>query len=92
MQFLRGKVESCLHLIMILNITIMEPFALADDEIDYTLYDPNHPEGSQYYDFALRNTPIFEPLTDETQCLKYKLVTLSLKLNIFLLLNLDNRT
>ncbi len=52
-------------------------FALADDEIDYTLYDPNHPEGSQYYDAALRNTPIFEPLTDETQSLKYKLVTLS---------------
>ena len=30
-----------------LNIT---SFALADDEIDYTLYDTNHPEGSQYYD------------------------------------------
>lgn len=51
-------------------------FALADDEIDYTLYDPTHPEGSQYYDAALRNIPVFEPLTDETQCLKYKLVTL----------------
>jgi len=56
-----------------LNIT---SFALSDDEIDYSLYDPNHPEGSQYYDSAIRNTPIFEPLTDETQCLKYKLVTL----------------
>lgn len=56
-----------------LNIT---SFALADDEIDYSLYDPNHPEGSQYYDSALRNTPVFEPLTDETQGLKYKLVTL----------------
>ena len=51
-------------------------FALADDEIDYTLYDPGHPDGSQYFDMALRNTPVFEPLTDETQCLKYKLVTL----------------
>lgn len=56
-----------------LNIT---SFALADDEIDYTLYDSNHPEGSQYYDSALRSIPVFEPLTDETQCLKYKLVTL----------------
>lgn len=56
-----------------LNIT---SFALSDDEIDYTSYDPNHPEGSQYYDSAIRNTPIFEPLTDETQCLKYKLVSL----------------
>ena len=52
-------------------------FALADDEIDYTLYDPTHPEGSQYFDAALRNIPVFEPLTDETQCLKYKLVTLT---------------
>lgn len=57
-----------------LNIT---SFALADDEIDYTLYDPNHPNGSAFYDIALRNTPIFEPLTDETQAMKYKLVTLN---------------
>jgi hypothetical protein len=57
-----------------LNITY---FALADDEIDYTLYHPNHPNGSAFYDIALRNTPIFEPLTDETQTMKYKLVTLN---------------
>ena len=57
-----------------LNITA---FALADDEIDYTLYDANHPNGSAFYDIALRNTPIFEPLTDETQTMKYKLVTLN---------------
>lgn len=57
-----------------LNIT---SFALADDEIDYTLYQPNHPNGSAYYDIALRNTPVFEPLTDETQVMKYKLVTLN---------------
>jgi len=52
-------------------------FALSDDEIDYRLYNPNHPQGSSYYDVAIRNTPIFEPLTDETQLLKYKLVTLT---------------
>lgn len=57
-----------------LNIT---SFALADDEIDYTLYQPNHPNGSAFYDIALRNTPIFEPFSDETQVLKYKLVTLN---------------
>lgn len=57
-----------------LNIT---SFALADDEIDYTLYNPNHPNGSAFYDIALRNTPVFEPLTDETQVMKYKLVTLN---------------
>lgn len=57
-----------------LNIT---SFALADDEIDYTLYQPNHPNGSAFYDIALRNTPVFEPFTDETQVMKYKLVTLN---------------
>lgn len=57
-----------------LNIT---SFALADDEIDYRLYQPNHPNGSAFYDIALRNTPVYEPLTDETQVMKYKLVTLN---------------
>ena len=57
-----------------LNIT---SFALADDEIDYTLYNSNNPNGSAFYDIALRNTPVFEPLTDETQVMKYKLVTLN---------------
>lgn len=51
-------------------------FALADDEIDYRLYQPNHPQGSAYYDIAIKNTPVFEAFTDETQVLKYKLVTL----------------
>jgi hypothetical protein len=57
-----------------LNIT---SFALSDDEIDYTLYQPNHPNGSAFYDIALRNTPIFEPVSDETQTMKYKLVSLN---------------
>ena len=57
-----------------LNIT---SFALADDEIDYTLYQPNHPNGSAFYDIAIRNTPIFQPVSDETQVMKYKLVSLN---------------
>lgn len=57
-----------------LNITA---FALSDDEIDYTQFNPNHPMGSAYYDIAIRNTPIMEPLTDESQVMKYKLVTLN---------------
>ena len=28
-------------------------FALADDEIDYTLYNENHPNGSAYSDEAI---------------------------------------
>ena len=57
-----------------LNITA---FALADDEIDYTQFNPNHPLCSAYYDIAIRNTPVMEPITDESQLMKYKLVTLN---------------
>ena len=52
-------------------------FALGDDEIDYTLYEPAHPKGSAYYDSAIRAIPVTEASPDETQVLRYKLVTLS---------------
>ena len=55
------------------NIT---QFALSDDEIDYTLYNPNHPSGSAYYGEAIQNMPLLEAFPDETQMMKYKLVTL----------------
>jgi len=51
-------------------------FALADDEIDYTLYNPNQPSGSAYYGEALQNMPLLEAFPNETQVMKYKLVTL----------------
>jgi hypothetical protein len=51
-------------------------FALSDDEIDYTLYNPTHPSGSSFYGEALENMPLLEAFPDETQMLKYKLVTL----------------
>ena len=56
-----------------LNIT---KFALGDDEIDYALYEPAHPKGSAYYDAAILSLPITEASPDETQVLRYKLVTL----------------
>lgn len=56
-----------------LNIT---QFALGDDEIDYSLYEPAHPKGSAYYDTAIKAIPITEASPDETQVLRYKLVTL----------------
>ena len=52
------------------------PFSLADDEIDYTLYNPNHPSGSAFYGEAIENMPILEAFPDETQTMKYKLLTL----------------
>jgi hypothetical protein len=51
-------------------------FALADDEIDYTMYNPNHPSGSSYYGEAIQNMPLLEAFPEETQIMKYKLVTL----------------
>jgi hypothetical protein len=51
-------------------------FALADDEIDYTLYNPNHPSGSAFYGEALENTPVLEAFPNESQIMRYKLVTL----------------
>ena len=51
-------------------------FALSDDEVDYTLYNPNHPSGSAYYGEAIENMPLLEAFPDESQMMKYKLVTL----------------
>jgi len=51
-------------------------FALADDEIDYTLYNPNHPSGSAYYGQAIESLPLLEAFPEETQIMKYKLATL----------------
>ena len=55
------------------NIT---QFALSDDEIDYTLYNPNNPSGSAYYGEAIQNMPLLEAFPDQGQMLKYKLSTL----------------
>jgi len=51
-------------------------FALGDDEIDYTLYNPQHPSGSAFYGEAIENMPLLEAFPDETQIMKYKLTTL----------------
>ena len=55
------------------NIT---QFSLADDEVDYSLYNPSHPSGSAYYGEAIENMPVLEAFPNELQTMKYKLVTL----------------
>lgn len=55
------------------NIT---QFALADDEIDYDLWNQNHPFGEAKMGIVIENLPITEPVPDETQSMKYKLLTL----------------
>ena len=51
-------------------------FALADDEVDYTMYNPSNPLGSAYYGQAIDNMPLLEAFPDETQAMKYLLTTL----------------
>jgi len=51
-------------------------FALGDDEVDYTLWNPAHSLGSSYYGEMIENMPVLEAITDESYALKYKLLTL----------------
>ena len=51
-------------------------FALADDEIDYTLYNSKNPSGSAFYGEAIANMPLLEAFPDESQIMKYRLATL----------------
>jgi hypothetical protein len=51
-------------------------FALSDDEIDYTMYNPNHVSGSAFYGQAIDNMPLLEAFPNENQIMKYKLATL----------------
>jgi hypothetical protein len=55
---------------------VISQFALADDEIDYELWNPAHPLGSDYYGIIIENMPIVEAVTNENYSLKYKLLTL----------------
>lgn len=50
-------------------------FALADDEVDYALYNVNHPNGELYYDIAIRELPILEALPGNDVSLRYLLFT-----------------
>jgi hypothetical protein len=51
-------------------------FALSDDEIDYTLYNPNNPSGSAFYGQAIEAMPLLQAFVNDTQDMKYQLVTL----------------
>tara|TARA_B100000287_G_scaffold126522_1_gene118637 strand:- start:420 stop:1082 length:663 start_codon:yes stop_codon:yes gene_type:complete len=55
------------------NIT---KFALADDEVDYRLWDVTHPNGSDYYGAVIESMPLLEAFPDENHVMRYKLVTL----------------
>ena len=51
-------------------------FALSDDDVDYGMFNTNHPSGSAYYGESIENMPVLEAFPDETQVMKYLLTTL----------------
>ncbi len=51
-------------------------FALGDDEIDYTLFNEKHPNGSQFSGEAIENMEIIEAFPDDNNIMISKLVTL----------------
>ena len=51
-------------------------FSLADDEVDYTLYNPNHPSGSAFFGEAIMNLPVLQAYPEDIEIMKYKLITL----------------
>lgn len=50
-------------------------FALGDDEIDYSLFDKEHPSGSAYYDLEILQTPVFEAFTRTNANINYGLLS-----------------
>ena len=55
------------------NIT---KFALADDEVDYNLFDVTHPNGTDFFGKVIENMPLLEAIPDENHVMRYKLITL----------------
>jgi hypothetical protein len=52
-------------------------FALGDEEINYTLYNANHANGSAYYDLEILQTPVLESFTNNASSMKTKLITIA---------------
>ena len=52
-------------------------FALGDSEIDYTLFNENHPNGTQYSAEAIENMPLIEVIPDGDNMMQSKLITLA---------------
>jgi hypothetical protein len=50
-------------------------FAIGDDEIDYGLYNKNHPSGSAYYDLEILQTPVLEAFTQINANINYGLLS-----------------
>ncbi len=52
-------------------------FALSDEEIDYELFNGNHPNGSAFADLSIMQTPVLEAFTNNTSLMKTKLISIN---------------
>jgi len=52
-------------------------FALGDDEIDYSLYNADHPSGSAYFDLEILQSPVMEAATKQASSIKYGLLSIT---------------
>ena len=48
-------------------------YAFGDTGVDYTLYNPNHPSGSDSYGSAITSLPMLESVPDDNVFLRFKL-------------------
>ena len=52
-------------------------FALGDDEVDYSLYNYNNPNGSAYFDLEILQTPVLEAFSNNASSMKSKLISIA---------------
>ena len=67
-------------------------FALADDEIDYGMYDKTHASGSAYYDLNILQTPVLESFTNNMSSMKSRLLSYARNDLLYLPVILANTT
>jgi len=59
-------------------------YAFGDEEINYALFNGNHPSGSAFADIKIMQTPVMEAFTNNTSLMKTKLISLNRNNILFL--------
>jgi hypothetical protein len=65
-------------------------FAFGDTGVDYTLYNPNHPSGSDSYGSAITSLPMLEAVPDDNVFLRSKLWTGERNVQKFSFITVEN--
>ena len=65
-------------------------FAFGDTGVDYTLYNPNHPSGSDSYGKAITELPMLEAVPDDNVFLRSKLWTGDRNVQKFSFITVEN--